>query len=71
MAFTAAQLAQVESAIITVAAGGVAEIRDAFGNSTRYTSLPDLLALKEAMVDDISIDARTSGVDKFKFASKT
>lgn len=71
MAFSASDLTSVESAIITVGAGGVAEIEDAFGNRTRYTSLVDLLKLKKVIEDDLVRDARTSGFDKFKFVAKT
>ena len=71
MAFTAAQLAQVESAIVTVGAGGVAEIQDAFGNKTKYSTIEELLKLKSAMEDDVTVNARTSMVDKLKFTAKT
>jgi len=71
MAFTAAQLTEVESAIVTVGAGGVSEIEDAFGNRTKYSSIEQLLKLKAAMMDDIKRNSRTSWVDKGKFAQKT
>lgn len=71
MAFSSSDLSSVESAIITVAAGGVAEIRDAFGNSTKYTDLDALMRLKKLIQDDLVKDARTSGIDKFKFTQKT
>lgn len=70
MAFTSSQLTQVESAIITVGAGGVAEIEDAFGNRTRYTSLAELLKLKEIIEADINKSAATTGMDKFEFVAK-
>jgi hypothetical protein len=71
MAFTQSDLEAVESAIVTVASGGVAEIEDAFGNRTNYSDLDKLMKLKKIMEDDIARDARTSGVDLFKFAEKT
>jgi len=71
MAFTTSQLTQVEAAIITVAAGGVARIKDAFGNETEYASVSELLKLKQIIEEDIAGSSRTSGFDKFKFAAKT
>lgn len=71
MAFTASQLSQIESAIITVAAGGVAEIEDAFGNKTKYTSLDQLMKLKKLIEDDIARNSRDSWIDKGKFSAKT
>jgi hypothetical protein len=70
MAFNNTQLVQVEAAIIVVAAGGVAEIQDAFGNKTRYQSVKELLDLKKIIEDDVAANARTSGFDKYKFAVK-
>lgn len=70
MAFTEANLAAVEDAIITVSAGGVAEIADGLGNKTRFQDLAALLKLKEVIEKDIFKSARTSGFDKMKFATK-
>lgn len=70
MAFTAENLAQIEAAIITVASGGVAEISDGLGNKVRYSSIDELTKLKGIIEKDIFQSARTSGFDKFKFASK-
>jgi len=71
MAFTASDLAQVEAAILAVAAGGVYEIEDSFGNKTRYSDLNQLLKVKDTMEKDIANAGRSSGMEKHKFVAKT
>ena len=71
MAFTAANLASVEAAILALASGERVATVDLNGERIEYnqTNLRQLLALRDAIRDDINTTAATAaGTTRYRYA---